>query len=135
LIEDYLSGNVDEKGLEVIYDQVNETRESIFRKQRELEAVLKTYPKFRDGIFHLAVTWLQLGRKKEALEVLNRYHEVDQSNPIVEYYLTHLNFVRLKPALAKRHYGSLKFLLEKENHNPTCLKELSLMLKTASLLN
>ncbi len=135
LIEDYLNGYVDEKGLEVIYDHVNETRESIFRKQRELEAVLKTYPKFRDGIFHLAVTWLQLGRKKEALEVLNRYHEVDSTNPIVEYYLTHLNFVRLKPAIAKRHFSGLKFLLEKENHHPTCLKELTLMLKTASLLN
>ncbi|MCH9620881.1 MAG: hypothetical protein S4CHLAM20_02890 [Chlamydiia bacterium] len=135
IIEDYLSGNVDESGILAIYDHLDETRESIFNKQKKLNEVLKKFPKFREGIFHLAITWLQLGRKKEALEVLNRYHEVDPVNPIVEYYLTHLNFVRLKQAQAKRHFKGLKFLLEKENHQPECLKELAMMLKTSSLLD
>jgi tetratricopeptide (TPR) repeat protein len=135
IIEDYLHGNVDEEGILAIYEHLDETRESIFLKQKKLREVLKKHPTFREGIFHLAVTWLQLGRKKEALEILNQYHELDPLNPIVEYYLTHLNFVRLKPTLAKRHFKGLKFLLEKQNHHPECLKELSMMLKTSSLID
>ena len=134
MIEDYLAGYCDEKGIAIIYDQVDSTRESILKKQNELKVYLEKFPKFRDGIFHLATTWLQLGRKKEALDVLNSYHNLYPLNPVVEYYLTHLNFVRLKPAIAKRHFNGLKFLLEKEDHHPECIKELTLMLKTISLL-
>jgi len=135
IIDDYLEGKVDEKGILAIYEHTDETRESIFNKQKRLQGILKKFPEFRDGIFHLAVTWLQLGRKKEALEILNQYHELDPLNPIVEYYLTHLNFVRLKPAKAKRHYKGLKFLLEKEGHNPEIIRDLAGLLKTSSLLD
>lgn len=134
LIEDYLLGHIDEKGIKAIYEHVDETRTSIIKKQKELEKILKKYPKFRDGIFHLAITWLQLGRKKEALETLNKYHAIDSYNPIIEYYLTYLNYNRLKPSTAKRHFKSLVYLLEKANHKPRCLKEMKMMLKTISLI-
>ena len=134
LIDDYLDGNVDESGITAIYGSVDETRDSILKKQTEIKALLKKYPKFREGIFHLAITWLQLNRKKEALEVLQSYHYLDQTNLTVEYYLTYLNFIRLKPNLARRHFKGLKYLLEKENHEPECLKEIAMMLKTDSLL-
>jgi tetratricopeptide (TPR) repeat protein len=133
-IEDYLSGAIDESGIAAIFESVDETRESILKKQKELKAILVKFPNFRDGIFHLAITWLQLGRKKEALAVLNDYHKIDPNNATVEYYLTYLSFARLKPALSRRHYKCLKYLLEKEDHEPECLKELSMMLKTSSLL-
>lgn len=134
LIADYLDGHIDEKGISAIYESIDETRESILKKQKELEVIVENHPKFRDGIFHLAVTWLQLNRKKEALEALSKYHEIDSTNPIVEYYLSYLNFIRLKPSLARRHYKNLKLILEKEDHKPECLKEIALMLKTNSLL-
>lgn len=134
-IEDYLSGKVDESGITAIFESVDETRDSIFKKQKELKEILVKYPNFRDGIFHLAITWLQLGRKKEALAVLNDYHKIDPNNATVEYYLTYLNFARLKPATAKKHFTCLKYLMEKEGHKPDCLKELSMMFKTSSLLD
>jgi tetratricopeptide (TPR) repeat protein len=134
LVEDYLGGQCDERGIAVIYDQVDSSRESILKKQKEIQVYLEKFPKFREGIFHLAITWLQLGRKKEALDVLNTYHDLYPLNPVVEYYLTHLNLVRLKPALAKRHFKGLKFLLEKADHHPECMKEMTMLLKTVSLL-
>jgi tetratricopeptide (TPR) repeat protein len=134
IIEDYLAGNVDEEGIKTIYAHVDETRESIFKKQENINAVLKKYPNFKEGIFHLAITWLQLGRKKEALEVLNKYHTLDSQNPTIEYYLTYLNFIRLKPVVAKRHFKNLVYLLEKENHSPECIQEIKMMLKTISIL-
>lgn len=135
IIEDYLNGLIDEDGILTIYEHTNETRESIFAKQQKIKNVLKKHPSFREGIFHLAITWLQLGRKKEALETLEAYHKIDPLNPIVEYYLTHLNFVRLKVPTAKRHYKGLQFLLEKEGHHPECMKDLAMMFKTHSLLD
>jgi len=134
LIEDYLLGNCDEKGIALIYDQVDESRESILKKQGALKTYLHAFPKFREGLFHLATTFLQLGRKKEALEVLTSYHNLYPLNPIVEYYLTHLHFVRLNPTQAKRHFKGLESILNEENHHPDCIKELKMLLKTDSLL-
>lgn len=134
LVADYLDGRVNEEGITAIYESVDETRESIFKKGRQLATLVEKYPTFRDGIFHLALTWLQLGRKKEALEYLVKYHELDPNNPVVEYYLTYLHFARLKPSLARRHFKTLSYLLEKEGHKPEVLDELSSMLKTSTLI-
>lgn len=134
-VEDYLDGKVDEEGIKVIFESVNETRESIFAKQKQLEEIIKKYPAFRDGIFHLATTWLQLGRKKEALSILNKYHEIEGRNPIAEYYLTYLNMMRLKPNAAKRHFKNLSYILHQEEHEPKCLKDMEKMLKANALLD
>ena len=74
---------------------VDETRESIQKKQKELNAILKRYPHYRAGLMHLATTWLQLGRGNEAKEVLERYHKIDPNNATVEYYLCILCLERL----------------------------------------
>ena len=68
--EDYLTGKVDVEGLQALFMQVDETRESIIKKQQSLQKVLKKFPDFRSGLFFLATTWLQLNREGEALEIL-----------------------------------------------------------------
>ena len=134
-VEDFLEGKVDVEGIKAIYESVDETRESIIQKREQLEKIVEKHPKFRDGIFHIATTWLQLGRKKEALQVLQKYHEIDSNNPIVEYYLTFLHLGRLNTASAKRHYKRLCFLLAQEHHMPEGVKEIKKNLKMQALLD
>ncbi|MCH9612294.1 MAG: hypothetical protein S4CHLAM102_07800 [Chlamydiia bacterium] len=127
--QDFLSGKVDPAGIQVIFQEVDDTRESIFNKQNELQATLKKNPEFRDGIFHLAITWLQLGRTKEALQVLSDYSKKDPNNPIVEYYLTVLNIQRFNYAEAWKHARQAQQLVAKANYSPKSLEELTKHLK------
>lgn len=124
LAEDYLLGNVDAEGIQKIFIHVDEKRESVLEKQKSLEETLAKYPKFRDGIFALATTWLQLHRTKEALEVLKRHHQIDQENPTGEYYLSVLHAMRLDYNQAWKHLENAEALVKKRDHDPKALKEL-----------
>ena len=120
-IEDYFLKRVDIAGIQAIYQAVDETRESILDKQETLKKTLQKYPTFREGIFHLAITWLQLGRKKEALETLKQYQKIDTNNPIVAYYLATLFLQRWEYQEAYKHLTLCRTLLEKKNHSPKAL--------------
>ena len=124
LIEDYFAENVSIEGIKAVYASVDETRESILEKQAKVQTILKSEPKFREGYFHLAVTWFQIGRTKEAKECLEKYHALDPTNPTVEYYLSILCMERYEFKKAKRHYRNLKVILDRNNHNPKALIEL-----------
>lgn len=91
LAQDYLAGHVNPDGIAAVFTLVDENRESILAKQKELKSILKTYPNFRDGLHQLAVSWVQLNRAREAIDVLTRYTELDQSNATVYYYLSVLH--------------------------------------------
>ena len=133
-IDDYISGNIDAEGLRSIYMDVDEKRTSIITKQKTIKEILQKFPKFREGLFHLGITWLQLGRKKQALEVFNNYHRIDPNNPIVEYYLVYLNFFQLKPSIAKHHHDKLLEILDSQQHQPECMNELTNLLKSSFIL-
>ncbi|MBM3201383.1 MAG: hypothetical protein FJZ56_03120 [Chlamydiae bacterium] len=124
IVEDYLNGEVDEEGIKIAFSHVDERRESILEKQEQLQKILERYPKFRDGIFHLAITWLQLGRTKEALDTLSRYHEIDLYDPIVEYYLCILSIKRLQYHKAWQHYFILDKILSSSNHKIDAVEDL-----------
>lgn len=123
-VEDFLAGKAPVEGIKAIYQQIDETRESILEKQKYLHEIVEKYPLFREGIFHLAVTYLQLGRSKEALEILEKYHDIDANNPTVEYYLTLLCKERLAYEKAYLHFKRLKTLLAAKNHYPRALSSL-----------
>ena len=135
LVDDLLNNHIDSSGIKAIFSHVDETRESVLKKQKDLKDILKKHPKFRDGIFHLAISWLQLGRKKEALACLNNYHKIDKENPVVEYYLSQLNFLCLNPIPGNKHFNNLLSLLKKQDHYPRCIKELKMMKKSFSLID
>ena len=103
LARDYLAGKVSPAGLKAIFLHVDETRASILKKQAKILAELKRYPKFREGWFHLGITWLQLSRTKEALEAFEHYHSLEANNPTSEYYLAMLHFERINYQAAFEH--------------------------------
>lgn len=90
IAEDYLNGVVGLDGIEAIFSKVDETRDSILSKQGELQEIMKKYPCFREGLNQLAITWMQLNRSKEAIDVLEKYNALDSSNPVISYYLAAL---------------------------------------------
>ena len=122
--EDYLQGRIDVEGIKAVFLPVDETRESILIKQKELQKLLERYPRYRAGLLQLATTFLQLGRTKEAKEVLDRYHKLDSSNVIVEYYLTILSLERLDYIQSWHHFTLLSKLLQKRDHSPLLLMSL-----------
>ena len=119
---DFIMGNVNEEGIKAIFKTVDETRESIIAKRDLLVGILEKYPKFKTGIFALAVTWIQLHRAGEALRVLERYHELEKSDPTAEYYLTMLYAQRFDYNKAWEHLRNAESILQSRQHTAKQLK-------------
>lgn len=128
LAEDILQFNIDRDSLEAVFQQIDATKESIIKKQSALDSVVKKYPKFRAGLLHYAITFLQLGRSKEALEILEKSNIVDPDDPTVCYYLSILYLERLCYKESLNYLKKTEQILLNKNHQPKCLKDLSLQL-------
>jgi hypothetical protein len=124
IAEDYLARRVDAEGIEAVFSEVDETRESILKKQKRIEATLKKYPKFRQGYFHLAVTWMQLGREKEALPILEKCASLNTTDPTVNYYLAAIHFQRYNFNQAWKYLKAAEAIVHAKNHEPKALQEL-----------
>lgn len=122
--EDYLSGFADANAIETIFLEVDQTRSSILEKRKQLEATVEKFPKFRQGILHLAVTYLQVGREKEALPLLERYIEIYPQDPTVNYYLAAIHFQRRNYLLAWKHLLASEAIVKPHGHEPHALLEL-----------
>jgi len=119
---DYLSGAASIAAIQAIFQEVDESRSSILKKQKELEKIVENYPKFRGGIFHLAVTYLQLGREKEAIPILEKYMAVDPMSPTVCYYLSALHAQRMNYNAAWSYLKKAEALLKE--HSVKTLEDL-----------
>jgi regulator of sirC expression with transglutaminase-like and TPR domain len=124
IAEDYLANKVDAEGIEAVFMEVDETRASILKKQKRIEATLKKYPKFRQGYFHLAVTWMQLGREKEALPFLEKCASINPDDPTVNYYLAAIHFQRYNFNQSWKYLKAAEAIVAKKNHEPRALAEL-----------
>lgn len=124
VIEDFLSGYADADALLAIFSEVDETRASILEKQKKLEEVTKKHPKFRQGFFHLAVTWLQLGREKEALPILEKYIQMHPNDATVNYYLSAIHFQRRNFNQSWKYLKAAEILVKARDHAPKALKDL-----------
>lgn len=121
IAEDYLTGNASLEGMQAIFMRVDETRTSLLAKKEALEVALKHTPRFREAIFSLAGTWLQLQRIGEALKTLEYYHEIDAENPSVEYYLAALYAERMDYGRAWQHLRAAEELTAARKHHPEAL--------------
>lgn len=130
IIDDYFNGRCDALGIQAIFLPVDENRNSIIKKQQELQKILEKYPKFRAGILQLAVSYLQLGRTQEALEVLERYHHIDPTDATVEYYLSALAIERMDYQKGWKHLILAEKLSDSRKHYPKALQVIRSRLKT-----
>lgn len=124
MVEDYFLGNIDAKGISVIFKKVDDDRQSVLAKKEALEKTLSEFPRFRSGQLSLAVTWLQLHRMGEALEVLNAYQLLDQGDPEAQYYLAVLHAQRRDFPKAWHHLHKAEAIVKTHQYSPKALKEL-----------
>ena len=129
LAEDILAYQVDKDSLEAVFLPVDETRDSIKKKQVLLKQVVAKYPKFRAGLLHYAITFLQLGRSKEGLDVLKLYEKIDAEDPTINYYLSALLLERLSYKQSLKYLQKAQQTLQTKNHTPKCLQDLEAQLK------
>lgn len=130
--EDLLNRRVDIEGIKPLFKEIDETRESILAKNNTLIKTLKTFPKFRAGLLQLASGWLQIGREKEAQNVLLKYYAIDDSSPIVNYYLAAISLERYDFNNAWKYLKKCEQITKSRDHNPKVLKELEEKLKETS---
>lgn len=124
LADDYLNGKIDADGIKAIFLHVDETRQSIIEKQAILIKKLKKYPNFRAGLLQLAVSWLQLGRTAEAEPILEKYHQIDPHNSVVEYYIAAIATQRFDYNKAWRHLQITESILQSREHRSPALRGL-----------
>jgi tetratricopeptide (TPR) repeat protein len=118
---DYLDGKVDIESLKLLFVSVDENYSSLIEKEKALKKSLRKYPKFRAGILQLATTQLQLGKTEEAFELLTSYHNIDPTDPTIEYYLSILSSERLNYPKAWEFLQNAKSLTQSQNHFPKAL--------------
>lgn len=124
MIDDYFSGNIDAKGIAVLFSKSEEDRKSILAKKKELEDILIAFPQFRSGLMQVAGCWIQLHRLGEALEVLERLHKIDPNDPEVLYYLSILFGMRHDYIQSWSYLKKAENLTRTHNYSPKVLKEL-----------
>lgn len=124
LADDYLHGETDIEGIRAVFMSVDENRASLLEKKVALKEIIRKYPRFRTGIFQLATTFIQLHRNGEALELLQRYHDLEPKDPTVEYYLSTLHAERLNYPKAWDHLHNVERLMPHPDRLPKVLKAL-----------
>ncbi|HSX38669.1 MAG TPA: transglutaminase family protein [Chlamydiales bacterium] len=124
IVEDYLEKRVDIEGIQAVFAEVDETRDSILKKQKRLEDTLVHHPRFRQGLFHLAVTWMQLGREKEALLYLATYAKSCPTDPTANYYLAAIHLQRHNFNQAWKYLRAAEKVVCQKNYTPKALVEL-----------
>ena len=126
--EDFLHEKVDVEGIKATFDKTEKARSTLEAKQKKIEAALKKYPEFREGWIQLAVLYLQMEKQQEAIDALTKFHLLDQTEPMVEYYLSVLHLQRLDYKKAWHHFAIVSKLLDEIDYHPSMLKELKLEL-------
>lgn len=126
--DDFLKGKTSIEGIQAVYAKVDETRDSIIEKRKHLEEIVSQYPEFRQGILHIAITYLQLGREKQALPYLEKYHNLYPQDATVNYYLSAIYYQRHNFNLSWKYFLQAEEIANKANHDPKALKELKMAL-------
>lgn len=124
LAKDYLENRINLDGVRTLWLPVKETRESILEKNKQLQELIKKFPITREGLFQLAITYLQLSNTIEAEKVLLKYITIAPGHPTVHYYLSILAKKHLDLASAWKHYRIAASIIQSSGGNVYCLQNL-----------
>ena len=121
---DYLENRINLEGVKILWLPVSETRESIIKKNIELQSLVEKFPITREGLFHLAISYLQLSNTVEAEKVLLKYVQITPEHPTAHYYLSILAKKHMNLADAWKHYKIAESIIERAGGNLYCLRGL-----------
>lgn len=132
LPQEYLSGKVDVDSLKALFLPVDETRESILKKQQALLNAVNQWPYFQSGLFALAICYLQLHQEKEAIKTLEKFHLLNPDDASAEYYLAALYAERRNFNKSWEHLHQAETIVSLRDHHPKALNTLRKTLTLAS---
>ncbi len=121
--EDFLLGKVSIEGIEAVFHQSDETKESIEKTQETLRKILADYPEFRAGLLQYALTFLQLGKEKKALFPLEKLHQIDPKHIATCYYLAMIYINRYDYKKAWFVAKKLQSYIKNQKRPPKILKD------------
>jgi tetratricopeptide (TPR) repeat protein len=87
---DVLNGKASQEAIRAIFLMSTPDIASLTEKKKALEEAVEKTPHFREALFHLAVSWLQLQRPSEALQVFEKLYKIDDNDIKTCYYLSSL---------------------------------------------
>jgi tetratricopeptide (TPR) repeat protein len=128
LIDDILAGNVTKESLQPYFLHVDETKKSLEKKRDELLCALKRSPRFRQGLFSLASTYLQLRKPDLAIHQLEKLAALDKTDLTCCYYLAALYHDRYNAPCAIAYLDKAQEIAKKQNYTPRQLIELEVSL-------
>jgi tetratricopeptide (TPR) repeat protein len=128
LAEDFLTGRIGKEGIKEIFRKENDKKTELLKRKERLEAALQQHPMSRSLLFSLAACYAELHQFKDALVLLNRYHEIDPSEVAVEYMLVAIYFERNDYVDAWRHFHQLEALCRENGYMPKDVKTMRLSL-------
>lgn len=124
LAKDYLENRINLEGIKTLWLPVMDDRESILEKNHRLQKLIEEFPITREGLFHLAISYLQLSNTVEAEKVLLKYISIEQGHPTVHYYLSMLGKKHMNLPSAWKHYRIASSIIEASRGNLYCLQNL-----------
>lgn len=124
IAKDYLENRINLEGVKTLWLPIKEARESILEKNRQLQKLIEEFPITREGLFHLAISYLQLSNTIEAEKVLLRYITIAPGHPTVHYYLSILAKKHMNLPSAWKHYRIAASIIQSSNGNLYSLQNL-----------
>lgn len=139
LAKDYLENRIDLEGVKILWLPVKEDCESILEKNIKLKKLVEKFPITREGLFHLAISYLQLSNTIEAEKILLKYSTIAPGHPTVHYYLSVLAKKHMNLPSAWKQYRIAASIIESSNGNRYFLenlyKELQSLLPEAAIVS
>ena len=89
-----------------------------------MQSLVEKFPITREGLFHLAISYLQLSNTVEAEKVLLKYVQITPEHPTAHYYLSILAKKHMNLADAWKHYKIAESIIERAGGNLYCLRGL-----------
>lgn len=130
--DDYLRGKLSIEGIKILFSSVDDHPESIVKKQKKLRRVIKKEGESPSVLFHQAITYLQLGEESKAYPILERYHQMNPSDPTAAYYLAVLSLDRLDYNSCWKYLKASETITAARGHHPKVLQSLRHHLRTLS---
>ncbi len=124
LANDYLNGNVDMEGIKLIFSNQEKERSALLQYKNQLKEVILRHPYFRTGLAQLAMVCTKLHCYAEALQLLKKYHAIDEKEAEINYYLALLSFSRLHYPAAWDYLHQAENIVKEHHYLPQTLKEL-----------
>lgn len=124
LAKDYLENRINLEGVKTLWLPIKEARQSIIEKNLQLKKLIEEFPITREGLFHFAISYLQLSNTIEAEKILLKYTTIAPGHPTVHYYLSVLAKKHMNLPSAWKHYRIAESIIQSSNGNLYFLQNL-----------